>query len=119
MATTMEIGNLGVGFRPQIAINSSRKWPCNQFLCQKMHNKKRLMLVCSVADQKESKVCSFSNEENDLIEALIGIQGRGRDASPQQLQVSSHFFLSSKFLILYDTCCFLCFVMVGVVENMD
>lgn len=86
MATTMEIGNLGVGFRPQIAINSSRKWPCNQFLCQKMHNKKRLMLVCSVADQKESKVCSFSNEENDLIEALIGIQGRGRDASPQQLQ---------------------------------
>nr|GMD13094.1 probable plastid-lipid-associated protein 12, chloroplastic isoform X2 [Ipomoea batatas] len=28
----------------------------------------------------------FTKEENSLIEALIGIQGRGRSASPQQLQ---------------------------------
>uniref|UniRef100_M1D581 Structural molecule n=1 Tax=Solanum tuberosum TaxID=4113 RepID=M1D581_SOLTU len=78
----MEIGNFGVGFRPQIAINSTRKWRCKQFLGQKMQNKKSFLLVCSVA----SKVCSFSEEENGLIEALIGIQGRGRAASPQQLQ---------------------------------
>ncbi|KAG5628522.1 hypothetical protein H5410_000239 [Solanum commersonii] len=82
MTTIMEIGNLGVGFRPQIVINSTRKWRCKQFLGQKMQNKKSFLLVCSVA----SKVCSFSEEENGLIEALIGIQGRGRAASPQQLQ---------------------------------
>ncbi|KAJ8565181.1 hypothetical protein K7X08_007757 [Anisodus acutangulus] len=83
---TVEIGNLGLGFRPQIAINQTRKWPCKQYFGQKKQNKKRLLLLCSVADQKEVKVCSFSKEENALIEALIGIQGRGRSASPQQLQ---------------------------------
>ncbi|CAN4114066.1 unnamed protein product [Withania somnifera] len=86
MAKTMEIGNLGLRFRPQIAINSTRKWPCKQFLGQKMQNKKNSLLLCSVADQKEAEVCSFSKDENALIEALIGIQGRGRSASPQQLQ---------------------------------
>ncbi|XP_055818994.1 probable plastid-lipid-associated protein 12, chloroplastic [Solanum dulcamara] len=86
MATIMEIGNLGVQFRPQIAINSTRKWPGKQFLGQKMQNKKRYLLLCSVAGQKEGKACSFTKEENGLIEALIGIQGRGRAASPQQLQ---------------------------------
>lgn len=30
---------------------------------------------------------SFTEEENSLVEALIGIQGRGRSASPQQLNV--------------------------------
>nr|XP_016477757.1 PREDICTED: probable plastid-lipid-associated protein 12, chloroplastic isoform X2 [Nicotiana tabacum] len=82
---TMEIGNLGLRFRPQIAINPTRNNYCKQFLGQKKQNKKRF-LVCSVVDQKEAKVSSFSNEENALIEALIGIQGRGRSASPQQLQ---------------------------------
>lgn len=115
----MEIGNLGVQFRPQIAINSTRKWPCKQFLGQKMQNKKRYLLLCSVADQKEGKTCSFTKEENGLIEALIGIQGRGRAASPQQLQVSSYFFFISKFLVLYDILFLLCFVMVGVVEDTD
>ncbi|KAK4380704.1 hypothetical protein RND71_002566 [Anisodus tanguticus] len=83
---TIDIGNLDLGFRPQIAINLTRKWPCKQYSGQKKQNKKRLLLLCSVADQKEVKVCSFSKEENTLIEALIGIQGRGRSASPQQLQ---------------------------------
>lgn len=107
----MEIGNLGVGFRPQIAINSTRKWRCKQFLGQKMQNKKNFLLVCSVA----SKVCSFSEEENGLIEALIGIQGRGRAASPQQLQVSSHFLVISKlnflFCMIICSCCALLWLM--------
>ncbi|MCD7447115.1 putative plastid-lipid-associated protein 12, chloroplastic [Datura stramonium] len=84
---TVEIGKLGVGFRPLILLNSTTNLPCNQFLGQKKQNKKRFLLLCSVADQKEAKVCSsFTKEENALIEALIGIQGRGRSASPQQLQ---------------------------------
>lgn len=31
--------------------------------------------------------CKFTEDENRLVEALIGIQGRGRSASPQQLKV--------------------------------
>ncbi|KAL5539804.1 hypothetical protein UlMin_044298 [Ulmus minor] len=33
----------------------------------------------------EQEQVSFTQEENSLIEAIIGIQGRGRSASPQQL----------------------------------
>ncbi|KAM3324472.1 putative plastid-lipid-associated protein 12, chloroplastic [Capsicum chacoense] len=90
MATIMEIRNLGVGFRPQNAINMTRKWPCKQYLGQKKQNKKSFLVLCSVADQRESKVSSFSEEENVLIDALIGIQGRGAAASPQQLQEVEH-----------------------------
>lgn len=51
------------------------------------------VLKCSLVDQQEEEpvvgeasVSDFSKEEFDLIDALIGIQGRGRSASPQQLQ---------------------------------
>lgn len=44
-------------------------------------------LVNSQQQQQSSDQVLFSEDENMLIEALIGIQGRGRSASPQQLQV--------------------------------
>lgn len=37
--------------------------------------------------QRQQALVSFTDEENSLIEALLGIQGRGRSASPQQLTV--------------------------------
>lgn len=39
----------------------------------------------NVVDKQQ--LVSFNEPENQLIEALIGIQGRGRSASPQQLSV--------------------------------
>lgn len=41
-------------------------------------------LLSSLVDQQEQKIL-FTEEENRLVESLIGIQGRGRAASPQQL----------------------------------
>lgn len=43
---------------------------------------------------------AFTEKENSLIEALIGIQGRGRSASPQQLSVL-HYVNISLLLIIY------------------
>ncbi|GAA0169081.1 hypothetical protein LIER_23638 [Lithospermum erythrorhizon] len=44
-------------------------------------------LMCSLVDQSRvDEVSGFTKEENALIDALIGIQGRGVSASPQQLQ---------------------------------
>lgn len=81
------------------------------------------ILKCSLVDQQEKEpvveeASEFSKEEFDLIDALIGIQGRGRSASPQQLQVCFHsliwkfheskcffFFLTNvvRFLLLIDS----------------
>ncbi|KAG9136297.1 hypothetical protein Leryth_003884 [Lithospermum erythrorhizon] len=45
-------------------------------------------LMCSLVDQSRvDEVSGFTKEENALIDALIGIQGRGVSASPQQLQL--------------------------------
>ncbi|XP_044505613.1 probable plastid-lipid-associated protein 12, chloroplastic [Mangifera indica] len=41
-----------------------------------------LLLRASVVEQQE---LTFTEEENQLIDALIGIQGRGKSASPQQI----------------------------------
>ncbi|GFZ20754.1 plastid-lipid associated protein PAP [Actinidia rufa] len=47
-------------------------------------------LSCSLVDERKQKELednfSFNEKENSLVNALIGIQGRGRSASPQQLQ---------------------------------
>ncbi|XP_031265771.1 probable plastid-lipid-associated protein 12, chloroplastic isoform X2 [Pistacia vera] len=46
-----------------------------------------LLLRASVVGQQE---LTFTEEENQLIDALIGIQGRGKSASPQQLNDVEH-----------------------------
>ncbi|KAK6164252.1 hypothetical protein DH2020_001116 [Rehmannia glutinosa] len=52
---------------------------------------RRLSVNCSLVGQQQvegevSKTTEFTDEENALINALIGIQGRGRSASSPQLQ---------------------------------
>ncbi|KAK9157165.1 hypothetical protein Scep_003739 [Stephania cephalantha] len=46
----------------------------------------KLSVSRSAALVDDRERISFTESENDLIEALLGIQGRGRSASPQQLQ---------------------------------
>lgn len=43
---------------------------------------------CSAVDEEQIQEVSFSDAENSLISSLIGIEGRGRSASPQQLKVT-------------------------------
>lgn len=64
---------------PRVSLLGMRLTRTGNFLCQ-----------CSVLNQQqkeEEEKTSFSEPENQLIEALIGIQGRGRSASRQQLNV--------------------------------
>ncbi|KAL5765114.1 hypothetical protein ACOSQ2_017708 [Xanthoceras sorbifolium] len=46
------------------------------------HHRTCLLLRSSLVQEQE---ISFTDEETQLVDALIGIQGRGRSASPQQL----------------------------------
>ncbi|KAK7270057.1 hypothetical protein RIF29_22937 [Crotalaria pallida] len=45
----------------------------------------RFVYRCSTSSQAEQQISSFTESENSLIQALLGIQGRGRSSSPQQL----------------------------------
>lgn len=45
----------------------------------------RLRCRSSLVDEQQKEVVSFSEPEKSLIEALIGVQGRGRSVSSQQL----------------------------------
>ncbi|KAL3828140.1 hypothetical protein ACJIZ3_016942 [Penstemon smallii] len=64
---------LGLRFRPQY---HTPKQQSAKFLIRKS-------VQCSL---QAEEVCRFTEEENALINALIGIQGRGRSASPPQLE---------------------------------
>lgn len=94
MAATFELANLGFRFRPLSTFNQTKLsiFSCRCGLVKKpLQNRKvnriHRPISCSLVDQQQQLDVSFSEEENSLIEALLGIQGRGRSASPQQLQV--------------------------------
>ncbi|CAI9106697.1 OLC1v1005907C1 [Oldenlandia corymbosa var. corymbosa] len=63
---------------------------------RKDRSRKRLLKICAITGQQEGLVnegkadsasdSGFTKEESSLIDALIGMQGRGRSASPKQLQ---------------------------------
>lgn len=59
---------------------------------------------CSLVDEQQKQgtevVSLFNEQENALVEALIGIQGRGRSASPQQLQVQSSTEFILRFVVV-------------------
>lgn len=67
-------------------------------------NCRTLRISCSssstVTDQTQQS--SFNDAELKLIDALIGIQGRGKSASPKQLNVCKNFKLSLIFRRVYD-----------------
>ncbi|KAL7113310.1 hypothetical protein ACP275_04G054200 [Erythranthe tilingii] len=72
-------------FRPQQpTFNPPRTRLSSAAVGRKIH---RLSLKCSVVEEQVSKAAAaFTEDETSLIDALIGIQGRGRSASSPQLQ---------------------------------
>ena len=69
LTITMALNLLNLGFHPSTLVSPKPL-------------KDRFVLGCSRVQQ-----ISFTESENSLIEALLGIQGRGRSSSPQQLNV--------------------------------
>ncbi|KAL7174635.1 hypothetical protein ACSBR2_033806 [Camellia fascicularis] len=104
---TIQVGNLGFGSTPLPTISPLKLKPRAGLQFHKgfepsiptSSGNARVALVrlplfpvclCSLVDDQrqveEDEVVSFNDHENSLIVALIGIQGRGRSASPKQLQ---------------------------------
>ncbi|KAK9068673.1 hypothetical protein SSX86_012788 [Deinandra increscens subsp. villosa] len=99
MGCSIDLPSLGLRFshRPQIITTSVRQrrnrppsviaFP-NSYRLKHTHHLLRRIL-CSAVDEEQiqqSEEVSFSDAENSLIGSLIGIQGRGRSASPEQLK---------------------------------
>lgn len=81
----------------------------------------RSPILFSVLDeeQQQEEEFSFTEPENRLIEALIGIQGRGRSASPKQIEVCCLVVLIVYWAYVMETVSFPnrgCFVTILVGE---
>ncbi|KAM7523320.1 hypothetical protein LguiA_013222 [Lonicera macranthoides] len=83
---TIELANLGFRFKNPLPAFNRRTPSALRFVKPLSRNGRidRRIISCSVVDEQVG--VSFTGEENKLIEAIIGIQGRGRSASPKQLQ---------------------------------
>lgn len=84
MALTLRVVNVNsIGFE-----SCSR---CSTFISPNPSNSRFVSAGCSKVEQ----ISIVTEEsENSLIQALVGIQGRGRSSSPQQLNVSLSLSLS-------------------------
>ncbi|KAK6141675.1 hypothetical protein DH2020_024584 [Rehmannia glutinosa] len=85
---TLEAAISGLRFRPQYPTLNPTMAKHSRTFGRKI---RRLYVNCSLVGQQQvegevSKTTEFTDEENALINALIGIQGRGRSASSPQLQ---------------------------------
>ncbi|XP_058198219.1 probable plastid-lipid-associated protein 12, chloroplastic [Rhododendron vialii] len=95
---TIELANLGFQLTPLPTISPFKSRTCRSRLQFRNGlgpsvNRRAASIrppSCSLVDEQQKQgtevVSLFNEQENSLIEALIGIQGRGRSASPQQLQ---------------------------------
>ncbi|KAJ9183107.1 hypothetical protein P3X46_007014 [Hevea brasiliensis] len=84
MNSTLSVGvNLSLRLDPFLKFNSKTLPLSKLDAC----GSRRGLHVCrsSLAEEQQQTI-SFSEPETHLINALIGIQGRGKSASPQQLQ---------------------------------
>ncbi|XP_074560500.1 putative plastid-lipid-associated protein 12, chloroplastic [Curcuma longa] len=82
---------LGFVQPPSIARSSASPPSICRFPCRKSRLTKRraptfLRSISSSLVEKGEQQLSFTDRESVLVEALLGIQGRGRAASPMQLQ---------------------------------
>ncbi|KAL7174636.1 hypothetical protein ACSBR2_033806 [Camellia fascicularis] len=120
---TIQVGNLGFGSTPLPTISPLKLKPRAGLQFHKgfepsiptSSGNARVALVrlplfpvclCSLVDDQrqveEDEVVSFNDHENSLIVALIGIQGRGRSASPKQLQTSSSL-IEGRWQLMFTT----------------
>ncbi|KAI8526303.1 hypothetical protein RHMOL_Rhmol13G0298000 [Rhododendron molle] len=95
---TIELANLGFQLTPLPTISPFKSRTCRSRLQFRNGfgpsvNRRAASIrppSCSLVDEQQKQgtevVSLFNEQENSLIEALIGIQGRGRSASAQQLQ---------------------------------
>lgn len=102
---TIELANLGFRFENPLPTFSRRNRSALRFVSRDGRIGRRI-ISCSVVDEQVG--VSFTGEENKLIEAIVGIQGRGRSASPQQLQVQISQFKYFDILSLHFIYYFLC-----------
>ncbi|CAO2837191.1 unnamed protein product [Amaranthus hypochondriacus] len=89
MATT-EIAALGLGFRfiqfPALSSPTNRN-QCNALSCDSLPSiRKTSSFRIYSSSSLTNETVKFTEDENQLVEALIGIEGRGSSASPQQLK---------------------------------
>lgn len=96
MACSIDLANLGLRFNPlpptnTTSLNQRRIRPRSVIAIPTSldlkHRHRRIS--CSAVDEEQiqqTEENSFSDAENSLISSLIGIQGRGRSASPLQLK---------------------------------
>ncbi|XP_059665147.1 probable plastid-lipid-associated protein 12, chloroplastic [Cornus florida] len=87
----IEVANLGFRWTPLPAIspfNPRTRGLRFRQAFESSRSRSRFVVLrppsCSLVDEQQEVL--FTQQENSLIEALIGLQGRGRSASPQQLQ---------------------------------
>ena len=99
MAVTLTIHALGATTPPKLGFQCSPKF--TTFSPDKCLRRRRSRFPTRLLAVLDEKV-SFTEEENSLIEALIGIQGRGRDASPNQLTVCLFDYNSLFFFFFFN-----------------
>jgi len=122
MALKVYTTNLGLQWNPTPTFSP-------RFSPRTLRYKSRKLFECSRSSRDvsvngsnlvdEQQQVSFTEPENQLVEALIGIQGRGRSASPQQLSVkclqnSIYIYIYRFFFVFSD--CFLFFIFDGMEE---
>lgn len=86
---SIDLANLNLRFQTNPIPRINRSCFLKPFLFRHRAQEKGANQVsCCLIDQKQEAAAAskFSEEENSLIGTLIGIQGRGRSASPRQLQ---------------------------------
>ena len=103
MATT-EIAALVLGFRfiqfPALSSLTNRN-QCSTLSCDSLPSiRKSSCFRIYSSSSLTNEVVKFTEDENRLVEALIGIEGRGSSASPQQLKVLSFFKIKLFYFIV-------------------
>ncbi|KAI9196954.1 hypothetical protein LWI28_028501 [Acer negundo] len=85
MAVTFHATNTGLHLNAHPPFSSRKSLPCSSSKLFKSSPKRKTCVVVIRSSVVQEQDISFTDEENQLVDALIGIQGRGRSASPQQL----------------------------------
>ncbi|KAK0603378.1 hypothetical protein LWI29_004327 [Acer saccharum] len=85
MAVTFHATNTSLHLNAHPQFSSRKSLPCSSSKLFKSSPKRKTCVVVIRSSVVQEQDISFTDEENQLVDALIGIQGRGRSASPQQL----------------------------------
>ncbi|KAK3205023.1 hypothetical protein Dsin_019069 [Dipteronia sinensis] len=104
MALTFHATNTSLHLNAHPPFSSGKSLPCSSSKLFKSSPKRKTCVVVIRSSVVQEQDISFTDEENQLVDALIGIQGRGRSASSQQLNVCMQFasFLKSYVILLIE-----------------